>query len=665
MAVLLVVTVAMVMSYVIHSLYQDVLVIKELSNIGDDVVQDSLLIDRAIQQLTEDIRLLSNVPPISGTSRAKANNGYDELGGSSEAVWLDRLSVIFRSLAKEREHYLDISLIDLAAPGRELIVVERIKNNVTVKSQSHLKNVSHLKSYQETKVLEKGQLYVSSVHLLKKEQQIVEPRVPVLTSGIPLYDDTGRLFLLILITMDVSDLLTDLNERYKESEGSYYLTNETGRYLIHPKSQISMQIETPGAGNIYDLFPRLKAYYDEEDISFENVSYHQREGADHADAIYMRKIFFQKDDHRHYLAIVKVVPYETVIAGSEEIRRVGFLVATGLAILASLVALILSTIITRPLRNITNAVHCYADTGKVDKTLLTKNKDEIGLLSSEFIRMVEKIDLINRQLMQADKMAAIGQLSAGVAHEINNPVGYVSSNLSTLESYISNMLEVIDQYEQQLKSAVGIDDLATDVDEIRDKFEIEYLKDDVRDLIAESHEGLERVRAIVQDLKGFSHANEEEWQYADIHRCLDSTLNIVHNELKYKAVVNKYYGNLPNVMCIASQINQVFLNMLVNAAHAMTAKGEITITTGVQAADWVWVKISDNGRGIDEENISHIFDPFYTTKPVGEGTGLGLSLSYGIVEKHNGRIEVESKLGVGTTFTIWLPTMQDDQKAVA
>ena len=193
------------------------------------------------------------------------------------------------------------------------------------------------------------------------------------------------------------------------------------------------------------------------------------------------------------------------------------------------------------------------------------------------------------------------------------------------------------------------------------RLEYDYLKQDVLDLLAESREGVERVRQIVADMKGLAHAGSSRWQWADLHEGLDSTLNIIWNELKYKCTVVKHYDpTLPQVYCIASQLNQVFMNLLVNAAHAITAeRGTITISTGVDGPN-VWVEVADTGAGIAQENLKRIFDPFFTTKPVGKGTGLGLSLSYGIVQKHSGRMEVHSELGVGTRFRITLPIKHEE-----
>jgi signal transduction histidine kinase len=187
----------------------------------------------------------------------------------------------------------------------------------------------------------------------------------------------------------------------------------------------------------------------------------------------------------------------------------------------------------------------------------------------------------------------------------------------------------------------------------------DFLRQDLPALMRESKDGISRVRKIVQDLKDFSRVDSsQEWQWADLHRALDSTVNIVANEVRDRAEVVKDYGTLPEVECMPSQLNQVFLNLLVNAAHAMgSGMGRITIRTGV-AGDHVWVEFADNGSGVPEEIRQKIFDPFFTTKPVGRGTGLGLSLSYGIVQRHQGRIELESEIGKGSTFRVILPIRQ-------
>ncbi|EPC03741.1 hypothetical protein L861_00155 [Litchfieldella anticariensis FP35 = DSM 16096] len=264
-------------------------------------------------------------------------------------------------------------------------------------------------------------------------------------------------------------------------------------------------------------------------------------------------------------------------------------------------------------------------------------------------QLIEKLEKANNQLVQSEKLAAIGQLAAGVAHEINNPIGYVSSNLKTLAGYVQDLLRIID-----------VTDGGTDLEELqklKHTLEYDYIRGDVESLINESEDGLDRVKKIITALKDFSHIDEEEFRLADLHRGIDTTLNVVHSELKYKADIVKDYGELPEVECILSQINQVVMNLLVNAAHAIEEFGTITLKTGREGG-WVWFEVEDTGKGIEPDLINRIYEPFFTTKPVGKGTGLGLALSYNIIQKHHGKIKVFSDVGTGARFRVWLPIKQ-------
>ena len=265
-----------------------------------------------------------------------------------------------------------------------------------------------------------------------------------------------------------------------------------------------------------------------------------------------------------------------------------------------------------------------------------------------------KLEDMQAQLVQSEKMASIGQLAAGVAHEINNPIGYVNSNLGALEKYLADIFQLVDAYEQA-ETHLGDQAVLGDIQALKKRLDLAFLREDTAALMSESKEGISRVKKIVQDLKDFSHADAgEDWQEASMQHGLDSTLNIVWNELKYKCEVKKEYAKIPDIECLPSQLNQVFMNMMVNAGHAIGEKGILTLRTGTEG-EMVWVEIADNGKGIPPEIVQRIFDPFFTTKPVGTGTGLGLSLSLGIINKHHGRIEVDSELGKGSVFRIWLP----------
>jgi signal transduction histidine kinase len=274
--------------------------------------------------------------------------------------------------------------------------------------------------------------------------------------------------------------------------------------------------------------------------------------------------------------------------------------------------------------------------------------------------LIRRLEEAHHQLLQSEKLASIGQLAAGVAHEINNPVGFVHANLGTLRGYAEDLLRLVD-----CAAAAVAPTQAPQVAALRAEIDFDFLREDLRAVLDETEDGVRRVRRIVQDLKDFSHVDQGALVWADLHQGLDSTLNIVNNEIKYKAVVERRYGDLPEVQCYASQLNQVFLNLLVNAAHAIPEQGRITVTTGREDDAHVFVEIADDGCGIAPENLRRIFDPFFTTKPVGQGTGLGLSLSYGIVQRHHGRIDVASEPGRGTAFRVVVPVRQPGEAAHA
>jgi signal transduction histidine kinase len=278
--------------------------------------------------------------------------------------------------------------------------------------------------------------------------------------------------------------------------------------------------------------------------------------------------------------------------------------------------------------------------------------------NAELNELNAKLSMAQDHLVQSEKMASIGQLAAGVAHEINNPIGYIFSNFGTLEKYLAALFRMLDAYEKA-EQCHGDAATVADLQAMREEVELEFLKEDIPMLMSESKQGIVRVRKIVQDLKDFSHVDANpDWQLANLNDGIDSTLNVVNNEVKYKADLVKDYGDIPEVQCIPSQINQVVMNLVVNAAHAMGAeRGRITVRTRVQA-DQVWLEVADTGSGIPKDVLPRIFDPFFTTKSVGKGTGLGLSLSYGIIQKHHGSIDVQTEFGKGTTFRVTLPTRQ-------
>lgn len=264
------------------------------------------------------------------------------------------------------------------------------------------------------------------------------------------------------------------------------------------------------------------------------------------------------------------------------------------------------------------------------------------------------------QMLQREKMASIGQLAAGVAHEINNPLGFIGSNLSSLIKYWKKISEFLGMQDKLLMDLTGCP--ATDgLLQKRKQMKIDYILEDANDLIEESLGGVDRVKVIVGNLKSFSRVDLAKYDKTNINQSLDATLNIIWNELKYNVTLHKDYAELPLTYCYPQQLNQVFMNLLINAGHAIEDKGDIHINTRCED-DQILVMIRDTGCGISEENLSRLFEPFFTTKEVGKGTGLGLSIVYDIIKKHNGDIHVESQVGEGTTFTVCLPIIESIPK---
>lgn len=314
----------------------------------------------------------------------------------------------------------------------------------------------------------------------------------------------------------------------------------------------------------------------------------------------------------------------------------------------------------------TDVCLAYGELKKREK-IVTDALHELTVRNAQLSALNEELAQAHQQLLQSEKLAAIGQLAAGIAHEINNPVGFVLSNLNTLQRYMGTLLDYarsLDQLIAQQSPSLDAQLLA-----LAETADIAFLAEDGPALVTESKEGLTRVRDIVVDLRDFSRVDStHQWEQIDIHRCIESTLNIAHNEIKYQAHLVREYSDLPPVMCIPSHINQVVLNLVVNAAQSYahgaqgSERGVIAVRTGRDAQDpaSIWLEVADAGCGIAPENLKRIFDPFFTTKPVGKGTGLGLSVTYGIVKAHGGRIDVTSNVGQGTAFRVVLPVCRPD-----
>ena len=334
---------------------------------------------------------------------------------------------------------------------------------------------------------------------------------------------------------------------------------------------------------------------------------------------------------------------------------------------------ILETVVPRQRKNgqISGFMGCGIDISKqkeIEKSLEeTVEKRTLELQRTNQVLEKEKEEQLglNNQLketqghlIQSEKMASIGQLAAGVAHEINNPLGYIYSNLNTLKGYLTDIKQVASMAKKMANELPSDNSLSSEFNTLAKELDLDFLQEDLQDLVKESIEGATRAKKIVQDLRDFSRIDKQEREIFDVEEGISATLNIVHNELKYKADIVKEYGGIKPFKCVGAQLNQVFMNLLVNAAHAIDDFGKITVRTGYEGEDYAWIEVEDTGKGIPDDVKNKIFDPFFTTKPVGKGTGLGLSLSYKIIQDHHGRLEVDSVVGKGTKFRVFLPINQ-------
>lgn len=346
-------------------------------------------------------------------------------------------------------------------------------------------------------------------------------------------------------------------------------------------------------------------------------------------------------------------------------------------------ALILSKIVTKPIKNLTTGAEEFSK-GNLKHKIEILTNDETGKLSETFNEMAKKLDNLyssleekvrertneivikNEELAKAyqelqetqmlliqnEKMALLGQMSAGLAHELNNPINFINGNLAHLRIYTDDLIKIINSYEE-IVNKLSSEDLAN-INKIKKETDFDFINDDLPALLKSCTDGIERCKQIILDLKNFSRLDEAVLKKIDIHENIESTLNILHSKLKNKVTIHKEFDNIPQLSCYAGQLNQVFMNILDNSAQAIQKTGDIYIKTHFEN-DNIVIIFEDNGAGIAKESLAKIFNPFFTTKPAGEGTGLGLSISHKIIDKHNGTIEVESEKGKGTKFTIKIP----------
>lgn len=373
------------------------------------------------------------------------------------------------------------------------------------------------------------------------------------------------------------------------------------------------------------------------------------------------------DNLTELIAAVEIQKLQGVEA-LEEAEGLRNRIILGSMVISALIAVLLadktSRAIAQPLESVTNVAQQVAHESNFNLQVPVTTEDEIGVLAASFNQLIQRVSDYTQelketqsQLIQTEKMSSLGQMVAGIAHEINNPVNFIGGNIDYANRYIEDLADLVTLYQAYYPNPPDA------IQERIEDIELEFLREDLPKTLCSMKMGADRIREIVVSMRNFSRLDDGQMKPADIHEGIDSTLVILNHRLKQGIQVIKEYGNLPLVDCYGAQLNQVFMNVLGNAIDALeeVKKADkafsptIWICTEVTADNTVTVKIRDNGPGIADASAQQIFDPFFTTKSIGKGTGLGLAISYQIVAKHQGKIEMNSQIGQGTEFAITLP----------
>jgi signal transduction histidine kinase len=532
---------------------------------------------------------------------------------------------------------------------------------------------SHREYFQKT-------LHSKSPHISEPFISIRHGR-PIIMLTAPLRDQEGEVEAILVGSIDLAsqNFLGKVAHTRIGDTGYLYLFAADRTMIMHPdRSRILQQDVPPGVNWLFD---KALQGFEGSDETINSLG------------IPMLASFKQLQEVDWILGAT--TPRSDAYAAIAEARKALFVAVAVAVFLSVLIVCILAQRLTNPLKSFTEHVRRIQGKTGEQRFFSREADDEVGVLAAAFNGMLadldredealrlsrielegknfqlndlcEQLETKNEELEQAnadlkesqdrilqqEKMASIGQLAAGVAHEINNPIGFIASNLNSLTKYIKKMTEFV-VIQEEIIASYESRDASDRLKAAKKALKIDFVMEDIDQLVSESLDGAERVAKIVQGLKSFAHTGDEMLKPANLTDCLESAISIAWNEIKFKAELVRDYQDLPPILCHEQQLAQVFMNLLVNASHAIEKSGTITVRTRVED-EWASVAIQDNGCGIPPENLGRLFEPFFTTKDVGKGTGLGLSIAYEIVKKHGGDIRVSSEPGCGTTFVIQLP----------
>lgn len=524
---------------------------------------------------------------------------------------------------------------------------------------------SHRDYFQQT--LQTKKPFISTPFISLRHQR------PILMLTAPLLDEFGNVEAILTGSLDLGsdNFLGKVNRTKIGQSGYLYLFAADRTMITHPDTSRIMKQDVP---------PGVNVLFDKALQGFEG-------SGETVNSLGIPMLASYKSLQQVDWILAATVPREDAYAAITDARAALMVATAGAGLLAVLISCWVTRRITRPLGQFSAHVRDIADKTGEQRFFHRTTQDEIGVLAEAFNRMLMELDREDEALhlsraeleqknaaleranveikdnqeriLQQEKMASIGQLAAGVAHEINNPMGFISSNLNSLTKYIKKLTEFITIQEEIIESYESRE-ASERLKSAKRALKVDFVMEDIDQLVKESLDGAERVSKIVQGLKSFSHSGDEEFKQSHIADCVERAVNIAWNELKFKADLVRDYQDVPPVYCHEQQLAQVFMNLLVNASQAIEKKGTIHIRTRFEN-NRVSVAIQDNGCGIAPEILDRLFEPFFTTKDVGTGTGLGLSIAYEIIKKHQGDIFVTSEPGCGTTFVIELPITSEGQ----
>lgn len=582
-----------------------------------------------IAGVRKDVLYLAGTPPIQGIMRS-VETGFDKAGASTREAWEQRLSIIFTELARAKPNYLQIRFISSDTKGTEQVRVDKMGTLVTPIPKRKLQEKGDTKYFREAVKLLPGQVYLSDITLNREHGKIVRPHLPVIRAATPVYKE-GEVFGIIIVNMDFRGIFKHFITSTPEHL-TPFVFNEEGFFLAHVDRKKTFGFDLQRSNKITDLYPNILKNLG-SDLRYNTTSVF-RDTSKGRHVINVVRASFDKGNDDRFLGVAIETSNTNLLAESNRLRNYSFVIMFAFLIIGILISIYVAYKITNPLKQVIEASKDIAN-GKDDIRLPTKSSDEIGDLAVAFNSMNDKLKE-NRKLLiqtqarssQASKMASLGVLSSGIAHELNNPMATIKTRASTL------------------RRMIGRNDLCSE---------------NADESLGVIESTIDRIGKIISGLRAFARDGKQDpFNIVTAKKIIDDTLQFCEEKIKSEGITLevKYQAEGIEFPCRETQISQVLVNLLNNSRKAVEKLAEKWIKIAVtDSTESVMISVIDSGSGVSKEDLDRIMDPFFTTNDVGDGMGLGLSISKGIVEDHNGKFYIDRK-SKNTKFVIDLPKVQ-------